>query len=240
MEESLHHVLEQLRGAERHDHGLHGLHACVDHVRALFEQVGPHEVQQVEQRILTAQTDRAEGDVLHRGTRCLAMHHVSVHQRVLQQRRDGVDIVLAHFADVFEHETQGLQHTVLHVQVGNPVLVHQGGQHRERRACLSHNGDGDGRADAHLALLYLQVVEQRVQHILRTNGLGDVAKGIHRSSADGFLVCLEQLKQLETDAHPLTGRHLLCAAVCNSAHKVNAVLLHFLVSVLEDGGKSGQ
>ena len=36
-----------------------------------------------------------------------------VHECVLEERRDGVDVVLAHLADVLEEEGERLEHAVL-------------------------------------------------------------------------------------------------------------------------------
>ncbi len=83
-----------------------------------------------------------------------------VHQSVLEQRADGVDVVLAHLADVLKHERQRLEDAVLDVQLGHPVLVHQAREDGERGARFAHDGDGDSRAHAVLALLDSQVVEQ--------------------------------------------------------------------------------
>lgn len=55
-----------------------------------------------------------------------------------------------------------------------------------------------------------------------------------------LLVSLEQLQEFEADAHPFARRHELRPAISNSAHQVYAVLLHLLVSVLEDGRQARQ
>ena len=68
----------------------------------------------------------------------------------------------------------------------------------------------------------------RTQHL--PYSLGNVTECVDSSSADSFLVGLKQLKQLKTDPHPLSGWHKLCSTVGDTAHQVNAVLLHFLMS----------
>ena len=65
---------------------------------ANLKDVGPHEIQQVQQRILVAETDHTQRHVLDSGAGSLPMHNVAVHQRVLQQRRNSIDVVLAHFS----------------------------------------------------------------------------------------------------------------------------------------------
>ena len=91
-----------------------------------------------------------------------------VHERVLQEGRDGVDVVLAHLADVLKQKGERFEHAVLHVELRNPVLVHQSWEHGEGGTRLGDDGDSYRRADAVLTFLHLQVVEQRGQHIVRT------------------------------------------------------------------------
>ena len=55
-----------------------------------------------------------------------------------------------------------------------------------------------------------------------------------------FLVRIEELEQVEADAHPLARRHVLCAAVRDAADQVDAVLLHLLVPVAQDGREPRQ
>ncbi len=61
---------------------------------------------------------------------------------------------------------------------------------------------------------------------LRSDGLGDVAERVDGGSADGLLVRLEHVQQLEADAHPLARGHVLVAAVRDAPHQVDHVLLH--------------
>ena len=60
-------------------------------------------------------------------------------------------------------------------------------------AGFRNNGDGDGGANSHLALLHLEIVQQCVEHILRTHCLGDVAKCVHCCSPDRLLVRLQHV-----------------------------------------------
>jgi hypothetical protein len=89
----------------------------------------------------------------------LPVDEVTIHEGVLQQRHDGVDVVLRHLANVLEQERQRLEHAVLHVELGHAVLVHERGQHGERLTRLCDDGDGDGGAHSVLTLLHLQVVQ---------------------------------------------------------------------------------
>ncbi len=74
-----------------------------------------------------------EGARLHHGRGGLAVDQVAVHERVLQQRRHGVDVVLAHLADVLEQERQRLEHAVLHVQLRH-LHARRRARARQRRA----------------------------------------------------------------------------------------------------------
>lgn len=76
----------------------------------------------------------------------------------------------------------------------------------------------------------LEVVKERVQHVLGTDSLGDVAERVHGCTANGLLVRLKHLQQLEADTHPLPSAHVLRAAVGDSPHEVDAVLLHLFVA----------
>mmetsp|Transcript_12152 Transcript_12152/g.34729 ORF Transcript_12152/g.34729 Transcript_12152/m.34729 type:complete len:264 (+) Transcript_12152:353-1144(+) len=151
-----------------------------------------------------------------------------------------MDVILAHLTDVLEHEAQALEHAVLHVELGDSVLVHERGQHGERAASLRDNGDGHRCTYTELPLLHLQVIEQRAQHIVGADGLGDVAEGVHSCSPDRLLLGLEQLQEVEADSVPLSGRRQLSTSVGDSAHEVDAVLLDLLVPVLQDRRQARQ
>ena len=49
-----------------------------------------------------------------------------------------------------------------------------------------------------------------------------------------LLVRLQQLEEFEADPHPLSGGDVFRASVGDSPHQIDAVLLHLLVSILED------
>ena len=51
----------------------------------------------------------------------LAVDEVAVDEGILEKGRDGVDVVLAHLADVFEKEGEGLEHAVLDIELCRPV-----------------------------------------------------------------------------------------------------------------------
>merc|ERR1719186_1617516 len=133
-----------------------------------------------------------------------------------------------------------LENPILYIQLGHPVLVHQAGQNSEGRAGLGHDGNGDRCTDPVLSLLHLQIVEKGGQHVVWPNSLGNVAKCVDCCSSDSFLVSFQQLQQLETNPHPLPCTHVLRTSVSNSAHQVNAILLNFLVTILQDRSQSWQ
>ena len=101
----------------------------------------------------------AKRQMLHHANCSLPVDGVSVHQAVFEQGHDGACVVFAHLADVLEQEGQGLEDAVLHVRLGHPVLVHECGEDGEGAARLRDDGDGDGGANAILALLDLEIVE---------------------------------------------------------------------------------
>mmetsp|Transcript_85338 Transcript_85338/g.241568 ORF Transcript_85338/g.241568 Transcript_85338/m.241568 type:complete len:278 (+) Transcript_85338:126-959(+) len=238
--EALEEILEHLCRPQRYAEAVDGVEHRHDEVRRRLKDVRPHVVHQVLQRVLAAKALDAQRQVLDRPRGRLPVDQVPIHERVLEDGGDGVDVVLAHLADVLEHEAQALEDTVLHVQLRHAVLVHQRGQHRERAARLGDDGDGHRGADAQLALLDLQVVQQGAEHVVGSDGLGDVAEGVHGGSADGLLVSLQQLKKVEADAIPLARRRQLGASVGYSPDQVDAVLLHLLVAILEDRSQTWQ
>lgn len=209
-------------------------------MRRRLENIGPHIIEEMGQRILATESEHTQTHVGYDGHGSLSMDQITVHKRVLDERRDGVDVVLAHLANVLEHEAERLEHTVLNVELGHSILVHEARQDGEGRTSLGNNGDSHRSAHAVLALLHLQVVEQRGQHVMWTDGLGYIAEGVDGRPTNGLLVGLEQLEQLEADSHPFAGGHELGATVGDSAHQLDAVLLHLLVTVLQDGRETGQ
>lgn len=66
---------------------------------------------------------------------------------------------------------------------------------------------------------------------MRTDGASDVAERVDRGAPNGLLVRFEELKQLEANAHPLTRRDHLGAALGDASHQLDAVLLYLLVPI---------
>ena len=83
------------------------------------------------------------------------------------------------------------------------------------------------------------IVKKQIAH-LRADGLRNIAKGIDRGTSNRLLPCLQHIKELEADAHPLARGDELGAAVGDAADEVDAVLLHDLVPVLENGREARQ
>mmetsp|Transcript_59835 Transcript_59835/g.142534 ORF Transcript_59835/g.142534 Transcript_59835/m.142534 type:complete len:391 (+) Transcript_59835:475-1647(+) len=151
-----------------------------------------------------------------------------------------MDVVLAHLSDVLKHEAHALQHAVLHIELWHSVFIHQRRQNCERATCLCNDGDSNRCADTQLSLLHFQVVQQSAQHIVRTDRLGNVAKGVHCRTTNGLLVCLQQLQQIKANAVPFTRWCQFCTSICNPSNKVNAIFLNLLVSVLQDRRQARQ
>uniref|UniRef100_A0A8W7PCR1 Uncharacterized protein n=1 Tax=Anopheles coluzzii TaxID=1518534 RepID=A0A8W7PCR1_ANOCL len=99
MEQALQRVLQYLDRAERHPQPLDRVHERLHQMGRRLEDVRPDVVQQMDERVLAPEPVHAERHVLDRGAGRLPVDEVAIHQRVLQQRADGVDVVLAHLAD---------------------------------------------------------------------------------------------------------------------------------------------
>ena len=110
-------VEEELDGPDADAEALDGGHEGLDDVRRGLEDVGPGVVEEVDEGVLAAEAEHAQAHVGEDGHGGLAVHQVAVHERVLEQRRHRVDVVLAHLADVLEHEGERLEHAVLHVEL---------------------------------------------------------------------------------------------------------------------------
>mmetsp|Transcript_11357 Transcript_11357/g.20623 ORF Transcript_11357/g.20623 Transcript_11357/m.20623 type:complete len:664 (+) Transcript_11357:201-2192(+) len=240
VEQALKDVEHEVVGTDGYHDAVDGVKARVDDVGGLLEDVGPDEVQQVDAALFAAEAGDSEGEVPDGGAGGLPVDVVPVHQGVLEEGCDGEDVVLAHFSDVLAHEAHRLQHSVLDVELGDPVLIHDGGQDGEGPAALRDDSDGDRRADSVLPVLDLQVVDESVQNILGSDGLGDVPEGADARPLNTLLRRLEHFEQLEADAHPLLGVDHLGAAVGNAPDEVDTVLLDLLVPVLQNGSEAGQ
>ena len=118
-------VLQEHPRTKSHSKALDGEHEGLDHVRRRLEDVGPHVIQQVGERVLTRQASHTERQVGHCGHCGLSVDQVSVHEGILQQRCHSIHVVLTHLADVLEHEGEGLEDAVLDVQLGHAILVHE-------------------------------------------------------------------------------------------------------------------
>ena len=58
---------------------------------------------------------------------CLSVYEITVHEGVFEEGSDGVNVILPHLSNVFEQEGERLQHSVLYVQFGDAVFVHERG-----------------------------------------------------------------------------------------------------------------
>ena len=168
------------------------------------------------------------------------MNEVAIHESVFEDGNAGVDVVAGGLADVFEHERHGFEHAVLHVHLGQTVLVHERRENGERRAGLGDNRDGDGGAESVLSLLDLQIVEQRVHHVLRTQRFRDVSERVDGCATNALLLGVEQIQQIETDSRPFFGRNELGTAIGDSTHQIHAVFLNEFVSVSQNRRETRQ
>ena len=96
-----------------------------------FEDVGPDEVEKVDEGVLTTETLDTEGEMLDGCGSCLPVDQISVSECVFEQGSHSVNVVLSHLSDVLEHECQTFQDSVLHVQFLHSIFIHQGGENGE-------------------------------------------------------------------------------------------------------------
>lgn len=75
------------------------------------------------QGILITQTGNTNGEMLDDSTCRLSMDVITICQGVFKETDDRVDVVLRHFTDVFEYESECLETTVSDVEFGCTVLV---------------------------------------------------------------------------------------------------------------------
>lgn len=76
-------VVQHHTRPQRQPAAVNGPHHAVDEVGAVLKHVGPQEVEQVCQRVLTAQASNTQRQVLHHCGGSLAVHQVTVSQRIL-------------------------------------------------------------------------------------------------------------------------------------------------------------
>ena len=61
------------------------------------------------------------------------------------------------------------------------------------------------------------IVKKQIAH-LRADGLRNIAKGIDRGTSNRLLPCLQHIKELEADAHPLFGGNKFRAAIRDASY----------------------
>ena len=88
------------------------------------------------------------------------MHEDPVHQCILKNHHNQVDIVSQLWSKVLKHEGERLETTHAHVQLHCAVLVQDSRDAREWPARLGNDGNGDGAADVGLARLHVQVSQE--------------------------------------------------------------------------------
>jgi hypothetical protein len=97
--------------------------------------------------------------MFNRGTRSLPMHEVAIHKSILQQWSNSIYIILPHLSNILEQETQRFEYSVLYVQLGYTVFIHEGGQYGEWRTGLGY--DSDGHRGTHTVLTLLDLRKRR-------------------------------------------------------------------------------
>ena len=77
-------------------------------MRGGLEDVRPHAVEEMVERVLASEPEHTQGHVADGGRRDLAMNKVTFHEGVFEKGNHRVDVVLAHFADVLEEKGERL------------------------------------------------------------------------------------------------------------------------------------
>lgn len=101
-------VVQHHTGPQRKPAAIDGPHDPVDQVRTVLKHVGPHEVEQVRERVLAAQPSNAQGQVLHDCSCCLPVHQVTVCQRILHEQQSSTTCVtLSRKHETAQHQLGG-------------------------------------------------------------------------------------------------------------------------------------
>lgn len=124
MKQALESVEEQAHGSDAHTHALNGRHERLNDVRRRLEYIRPDVVEQMRERVLAPEAEHAQCHVSDGRHGRLTMHEIAIHESVFEEGRHRVYVVLAHLANVLEHERQRFEHAVLYVQLRHAVLVH--------------------------------------------------------------------------------------------------------------------
>ena len=91
-------------------------------MRAGFEDIGPDEVEKVDEGVFAAEALDSQSEVLDGCSCCLPVNQIAISQCVLEKRSDCIDVILGHLSDVLEHECQTFQDSVLYIQLLHSVL----------------------------------------------------------------------------------------------------------------------
>lgn len=94
---------------------LDGFKDRVDHMGTSFKYIGPDIVEEVQESIFTAETLNSESQVLDSGSCSLPVNKIPISESILKQRGYCINVIFGHFSDIFEHEGQTFQHSVLNV-----------------------------------------------------------------------------------------------------------------------------
>jgi len=81
---------------------------------------------------------------------------------------------------------------------------------REKKEKLT---DSDRTTHSTLPLLNSQVGKKNREHILRSDGLGNVSERVDGGSTNSLLVSFEEVEKLEADSHPLSSGNKLGSTI---------------------------
>src|SRR6266480_4017349 len=152
------------------------------------------------------------------------MNLISIGKSVFKKRSDGIDVILCHLSNVLKEEGHGLDHTVLNIQFGNSIFVHQCRQNGEWCTSLGDDTNCNCCADSALTFLDTQIVQESCQNIAWTDSFGNVTEGVVGSATNSLAMGFEHVKQLEADPHPLPSIDTLRASVGNATNEIDGIL----------------
>mmetsp|Transcript_9643 Transcript_9643/g.20346 ORF Transcript_9643/g.20346 Transcript_9643/m.20346 type:complete len:241 (-) Transcript_9643:31-753(-) len=240
MEQALEKVEHHASRTQSRAEGLQRKRDSVEYVRRCLENVWHNVIEQMQQRVIARMCTHTQREMRNYRARCLTVHGITVDESVLEERRDCVHIILRALTNILEKERQCLQYASLHVELRHAVLVHQCWENSVGRARVGDDCDGDRRAHALGALLHFQVIKQGSKHIRSADGLCEMPKSGNSSAPYRFTCGFQELQQFEADAHPLTCRDVRRPEARYFTNQYDTVLLHTLVSVLENGSQAWQ
>lgn len=212
----------------------------VDDVGVCFEKVWVEEVEEMNYCVFVVEVDYVESDVFNDGGGGLMMDLIMVDECVFEEGCNGVDIVFSYFIDVFEEEGQRFEYIVLDVEFWYVVFVYQSREDGEGCVSFCNDIDSDGGVDMRLMFLYVEVVKECGENVLRIDCFGDEIESIVGSLMNVFFVCFEYVEEFEVDMYLFLCVYVFRFMICDMINQVDCVFLYFFVLVVENRSEMGE